>query len=89
MAEARLKGRKAAARSAAGIPGRDLEGGAHRVTTPTDSVTAARSDVASEMFSAITRTVSLVQAKEVTSMNRVELTSDACAISPWPKASSR
>lgn len=31
----------------------------------------------------MTRTVLLVQAKALRSMNRVELTSDACARSPW------
>jgi len=53
--------------------------GAHgtlRLGTCTDSVKAARSKVAADMFRAITCTLLLVQAKAVRLMNRVELTSD-------------
>ena len=53
-----------------------------RFATPTDSVAAVRSILVPEMFRAITRTALFVQAKAVRSVNRVELTSDAWAISP-------
>jgi len=56
--------------------------GARRFTTPTDSVAAARSNVAPEMFRAITRTVLFDHTAALSSMNRVEDTSDACARSP-------
>ncbi len=45
------------------------------MVTCADSVAAARSNVAPEIFRAITRTVLLVQAKAVRSIKRVELTS--------------
>gem|GEM_PF-748813 len=50
-----------------------------RFVTPTDSVAAARSNVAPEMFRAITRTVLFDQTAALSSMNRVDDTSDACA----------
>ncbi len=60
----------------------EIAHGTRLFTTCTDSVAAARSNVAPEIFRAMTRTVLLVQANAVRSVNRVELTSDAYAISP-------
>ncbi len=51
----------------------DRHHGIRRFTTCTDSVAAARSNVAPEIFRAITRTALLVQAKAVRSLKRVEL----------------
>jgi hypothetical protein len=56
--------------------------GTRRFATPTDSVAAARSNVAPEMFRAITRTVLFDHTAALSSMNRVDDTSDACARSP-------
>ena len=53
-----------------------------RFTTPTESVAAARSNVAPEMLRAITRTVLFDHTAALSSMNRVDETSDACARSP-------
>ena len=55
---------------------------ARRFTTPTDSVAAARSNVAPEMLRALTRTVLFVQAKAVRSMYRVERTVTAAPDPP-------
>jgi len=46
--------------------------GTRRFPTPTDKVTAARSNVAPEMFRAITRTVLFDQTAALSSMNRVD-----------------
>lgn len=56
--------------------------GTRRFTTPTDSVAAARSNVAPEMFPAITRTALFDHTAALGSMNRVDETNDACARSP-------
>jgi hypothetical protein len=56
--------------------------GTRRFATPTDSVAAARSNVAPEMFRAITRTVLFDHTAASSSMNRVDDTSDAAARSP-------
>ena len=56
--------------------------GTRRFTTPTDSVAAARSNVAAEMCRAITRTVLFDQTAASISMKRVDDTNDACARSP-------
>jgi hypothetical protein len=56
--------------------------GTCRFTTRTGSVAATRSNVAAEMFRAITRTVLFGQTAASSSMDRVEDTSDACARSP-------
>ena len=55
--------------------------GTLRFTTPTDSVAAARSNVAAEMCRAITRTVLFDHTAASSSINRFDDTSDACAIS--------
>ena len=46
--------------------------GTCRFATPTDSVAAARSNVAAEMFRAITRTVLFDHTAASSSMNRVD-----------------
>jgi len=46
--------------------------GTRRFTTPTDSVAAVRSNVAAEMFRAITRTVLLDHTAASSSTNRVD-----------------
>ena len=56
--------------------------GTRRFVTPTYSVAAARSNVAPEMFRAITRTVLFDHPAASNSMNRVDDTSDAFARSP-------
>lgn len=56
--------------------------GTRRFARPTDRVAAARSNVALEMFRAMTRTVLFDQTAALRSMNRVDDTSDACAKSP-------
>ena len=53
-----------------------------RFTTPTDSIVATRSNVAVEIFRSITRTVLFDHPAALSSMNRVDDTSDACARSP-------
>ena len=53
-----------------------------QAVTPTDSVAAARSNVAPEMFRAITRTVLFDHTAASSSMNRVDDNSDACGNSP-------
>ena len=56
--------------------------GARRFATPTDRAAAARSNVAPEMFRAITRTLLFDQTAASSSMNRVDNTSDDVARSP-------
>ncbi len=56
--------------------------GTRRFVTLTESVAAARSNVAAEMFRAITRTVLFDHTAASSSMKRVDDTSDACARSP-------
>ncbi len=56
--------------------------GTLRFTALTESVAAAKSKVAPEMFRAITRTVLFDHTAASSSMNRVDDTSDACARSP-------
>ncbi len=53
-----------------------------RLFTPTNSVDAARSNVAAEIVRAIMRTVLLDHSSASRSMNRFDDTSDACAKSP-------
>ena len=54
----------------------------HQFTTPTDSVTAARSNAAPEMFHSITRSKLYGHTAALSSMNRVDDTSDTSARSP-------
>ena len=56
--------------------------GTRRFVTPTESIAAARSKVAPEMFRAITRTVLFDHTAASSSMNRVDDTSDDIARSP-------
>jgi hypothetical protein len=56
--------------------------GTRRLATPTDSVAAAKANVAPEMVRVITRTVLFDHTAASSSMNRVDDTSDALASSP-------
>ena len=56
--------------------------GTRRFVTPTDSVPATRSNVAPEMFRAITRTVLFDHTAASSSMNRVDDASDAIVTLP-------
>ena len=64
------------------IVGKAATHGTRRFTTCTHSVAAARSNVAPEIFRAMTRTVLFDQTAAWISMNRVDDTSDAPARSP-------